>query len=150
MPMRLIRRRSRRLRGREQAVLGDGLVELGDLVALGVVGVEVVLAGEDAGLADLAVDGFGGEHGELDRLALSTGSAPGRPRQVGQVWVLGSPPYSLRSRRRPWTAVRSWTWTSSPMTGWYLARISGEMRGYGWHSGYFSNVAEGPSRAAGF
>jgi hypothetical protein len=23
-------------------------------------------------------------------------------------------------------AVISWTWTSSPMTGWYLARISGE------------------------
>jgi hypothetical protein len=51
-------------------VLGDGLVELRDLVALGRVGVEVVLAREDAGLADLAVDGLGREHGELDAFAV--------------------------------------------------------------------------------
>ena len=47
----------------EHAVLGDGLVELRDLVALGGVGVEVIFAGEDAGLADFAADGLGGEHG---------------------------------------------------------------------------------------
>src|ERR1700685_822774 len=57
---------------------------------------------------------------------LSTGSAPGRPRQVGQTWVLGSPPYSLRQPQKALGCGRSWTWTSSPMTGWYLARTSGE------------------------
>src|SRR6202789_3217073 len=57
---------------------------------------------------------------------LSTGSAPGRPRQTGQTWVLGSPPYSLMQPQKALERVSSWTWTSRPMTGWYLARISGE------------------------
>src|SRR5665213_329849 len=57
---------------------------------------------------------------------LSTGSAPGRPRQVGQTWVLGSPPYSLRQPQKALDCVSSWTWTSRPMTGWYLSRTSGE------------------------
>ena len=65
------------------AVFGDGLVELGDLVALGVVGVEVVLAGEDAGLADLAADGSGGEDGELDGLAVEDGEGAGEAEAGG-------------------------------------------------------------------
>ena len=39
------------------AVLGERLVVLRDLVALGQVGVEVVFAGEDGAFADLAVEG---------------------------------------------------------------------------------------------
>ena len=49
-------------------MLGDGLVELGDLVALGQVGIEVVLAGEDGALADFTTQGQGGQGSELDRL----------------------------------------------------------------------------------
>ena len=67
----------------EVAVLGDGLVELGDLIALGAVGVEVVLAGEDAGLADLAADGFGGEDGELDGLLVQHGQRAGQAEAGG-------------------------------------------------------------------
>ena len=60
----------RRRRHLDPAVLGDGLVELRDLVALGQVGIEVVLAGEDGALAHLAVDGQSGQRGELDGLGV--------------------------------------------------------------------------------
>ena len=64
-------------------MLGDGLVELRDLVALGVIGVEVVFAGEDGALADLAVDGFGGEDGVLDGLAIEHGQGAGQAEAGG-------------------------------------------------------------------
>ena len=64
-------------------VLGDGLVELRDLVALGGVGVEVVFAGEDAGFADLAADGAGGENGELDGTAVEDGKGAGEAEAGG-------------------------------------------------------------------
>ena len=57
-------------RNLDPAVLGDGLVELRDLVALGRVGIEVVLAREDAGLANLAVDRLRRQHRKLHRLAV--------------------------------------------------------------------------------
>ena len=37
------------------AVLGEGLVELADLVALGKIGIEIVFAGEDGGFVDLEI-----------------------------------------------------------------------------------------------
>src|SRR5579863_5105587 len=58
--------------------------------------------------------------------ALSTGSAPGSPRQTGQMFVLGAEPKWLAHPQKALVAVRSWTCTSSPMTGSYLARTSGE------------------------
>ena len=51
------------------AVLGDGLVVLRNLVALGQVGIEVVLAREDGRLVDAAVQRQRREHGELHGLA---------------------------------------------------------------------------------
>ena len=65
-PLRLSRGR----RHIDPAVLCDGLVELRDLVALGQVGIEVVLAREDGALAHLAVDGQGGQRGVLDGLGV--------------------------------------------------------------------------------
>src|ERR1035438_2098434 len=59
-------------------------------------------------------------------LALSTGNAPGRPRHTGQILVLGSEPNRLAQPQKALVLVSSCTWTSSPMTGSYLARISGE------------------------
>src|SRR5271155_1354289 len=56
---------------------------------------------------------------------LRTGKAPGRPRQVGQMLVFGSAPKRLAQPQKALVSVRSWTWTSSPMTGSYLARMSG-------------------------
>src|SRR5580698_9221220 len=56
---------------------------------------------------------------------LRTGSAPGKPRQTGQTLVLGGDPKRLTQPQKALVSVRSWTWTSRPMTGSYLARISG-------------------------
>src|SRR5579875_2804227 len=47
---------------------------------------------------------------------LTTGSAPGRPRQVGQVWVLGGSPKETSQPQNIFVRVLSWTWISSPMT----------------------------------
>ena len=54
----------------DPAVLGNGLVELRDLVALGQVGIEVVFARKDGALAHLAVEGERGERGKLDSLGI--------------------------------------------------------------------------------
>ena len=48
---------------------------------------------------------------------LSTGSAPGSPRQTGQTLVFGGAPKLVGQPQKILVAVASWTWTSSPMTG---------------------------------
>ena len=50
-------------------------------------------------------------------LRLTTGIDPGRPRQVGQVCVLGSAPNSVGQPQNIFEAVFSSTWTSSPSAG---------------------------------
>lgn len=52
-------------------------------------------------------------------LRLSTGSAPGQPRHTGQVLLLGVAPKRVEHEQKILVAVRSWTCTSSPMTGSY-------------------------------
>src|SRR4028119_1090318 len=47
----------------------------------------------------------------------TTGSEPGRPRQVGQTCVLGSAPNSVGQPQNIFVAVLSSTWTSRPITG---------------------------------
>src|SRR5271163_406379 len=56
-----------------------------------------------------------------------TGRAPGRPRQTGQMLVLGAAPNFDEQPQKALVRVSSCTWTSRPMTGSYLVRISGEM-----------------------
>ena len=46
---------------------------------------------------------------------LSTGSAPGRPRQTGQLWVFGVSPNEVRHEQNILVAVLTWAWTSRPM-----------------------------------
>ena len=56
---------------------------------------------------------------------LSTGSAPGSPRQVGQVLVLGSSPKEAGQAQNILEFVLTWQWTSSPMVGiYFIARAS--------------------------
>jgi hypothetical protein len=50
----------------------------------------------------------------------STGKAPGRPRQVGQVCVFGSAPYSTGHAQNILLRVVSCAWTSRPMVRMYL------------------------------
>src|SRR5690606_10285015 len=57
-------------------------------------------------------------------VALTTGSAPGRPRQTGQVWVFGSAPRAVAQPQNILVRVPSSTWTSRPMTGSYDASAS--------------------------
>src|ERR1700693_6301863 len=59
----------------------------------------------------------------------STGSAPGRPRHTGQTLVFGGSPKCVEQEQKILEAVRSWTCTSSPITGSYLARADTEMSG---------------------
>src|SRR5271166_4032771 len=54
----------------------------------------------------------------------STGNGPGRPRHTGQTLVLGGSPKRVEQPQKIFVAVRSWTWTSSPMTGSYLERVA--------------------------
>ena len=63
--------------------LGQGLVELRDLVALGGVGVEVVLTREDRGFVDSAADGGGGENGLLDGVSVQDGEGAGKAKADG-------------------------------------------------------------------
>ena len=49
--------------------------------------------------------------------ALTTGSAPGRPRQTSQVRVFGSSPKLSSQPQNIFVRVESCTWISSPMTG---------------------------------
>ena len=52
-----------------------------------------------------------------------TGSAPGRPRQTGQVWLFGrAPSYAVEQAQNIFDSVRSWQWTSTPMTASYRSR----------------------------
>src|SRR5579864_8789346 len=62
-------------------------------------------------------------------LRFSTGRAPGRPRQTGQTLVFGGSPKRVEHEQKILLTVKSWTCTSSPMTGSYLARAATEVSG---------------------
>ena len=54
----------------------------------------------------------------------STGSEPGRPRHVGQTWLLGSAPNVVSQPQNILEAVPSSTCTSRPSTGSNVATAS--------------------------
>src|SRR3954467_1039840 len=56
--------------------------------------------------------------------SLSTGRAPGRPRQTGQTWVFGAAPNTVEQPQNIFVTVFSSTWTSSPSTGSKAATAS--------------------------
>src|SRR5437660_12269734 len=58
---------------------------------------------------------------------LSTGRAPGNPKQTGQTFVFGGSPKRVEQEQKILVVVRSWTCTSRPMTGSYFARTAAEM-----------------------
>src|SRR5580700_5268361 len=62
-------------------------------------------------------------------LRFSTGKAPGRPRQTGQTLVLGGSPKRVEQEQKIFVTVKSWTCTSKPITGSYLARAATEVSG---------------------
>src|ERR1700674_4892478 len=56
----------------------------------------------------------------------STGNAPGKPRQTGQVFEFGGSPKRVEQAQKALVNVFSCTWTSSPITGSYIAITSGD------------------------
>ena len=52
---------------------------------------------------------------------LTTGRAPGNPKQTGQVWVFGAAPNSVAQPQNIFDLVFSSTWTSSPNVGSYFS-----------------------------
>ena len=76
-------------------VPADGQIELGDLVGLGQIGVEVVFPVEPAVPGDGAAQGQGGPDGVLHHLPVEHGQRPGMPVHTGQQWVLGAPPNAV-------------------------------------------------------
>src|ERR1700722_1320125 len=65
------------------------------------------------------------------RIAISTarlfktGKVPGSPRQTGHTLLLGASPKRFAHPQKILLFVNSCTWTSSPITGSYLANTSG-------------------------
>ena len=103
-----------------------GLVILRNLVALGQVGIEVVLARESRMLVHIAVQRQRGEHGHLDGALIQDGQRAGQAEAHRADVGVGSAPKLVEQPQKILVSVRSWTWTSRPMTGSYLARTSGE------------------------
>src|SRR6266567_4058228 len=52
--------------------------------------------------------------------SFSTGRAPGKPKQTGQVCELGWEPKRVEQPQNILVLVVSWVCTSSPMTTWYF------------------------------
>ena len=105
-----------------QPMLRQRLVKLGNLIALGQIGIEIVLAGEDRSFVDAAVQRHSRERGKLHGFTVQHGKSPGKPRHTGQTLVFGGAPKWVEHEQKILVAVRSWTCTSSPITGSYLAR----------------------------
>jgi hypothetical protein len=68
-----------------------GCFVLADLVALGQVGIEVILAREHRARRDVASMARP-KRTAMAGLFVDTGSTPGRPRSMAQAWVFGSAP----------------------------------------------------------
>src|SRR4051812_41476128 len=56
-------------------------------------------------------------------LAFTTGSAPGRPKQTGQVCSLSAAPNWVESPQNILLRVESWAWISRPITGSYFSPL---------------------------
>lgn|SRR5580698_8350327 len=70
---------------------------------------------------------------------LSTGKAPGSPRQTGHTCEFGGAPKRVEQEQKIFETVSNCTWTSSPITGSYFASKCSEMaagvaisRNYSW------------------
>jgi len=86
----------------DPAVLGQGLVKLRNLIALGQVGIEVVLAAKMERSRTSQLMASEASVANSTAFSLSTGKAPGSPRHTGQTLVLGPSRIDWRNCRRSW------------------------------------------------
>ena len=102
----------------EPPAAAQRLVVLADLVALGQVGIEVVLAVEDRARRELGAERQADHQPEVDRLGVRhrqrRRAGRGRP---GRCACSAARRSSARSSRTSSCACCSWTWISRPMTG---------------------------------
>ena len=104
----------------DEAVLGERLIVLRNLVALGQVGIEIILAGETGDRIDAQFSAMAALMASSTASRLRTGSAPGNPRQTGQTLVFGGAPKPVGHPQKILVRVASWQCTSRPITGSYL------------------------------
>src|SRR5215468_485549 len=62
-------------------------------------------------------------------LRFKTGSTPGIPRHTGHTLLFGGAPNCVEHEQKIFVAVRSWMWTSSPITASNLACAATEVSG---------------------
>ena len=106
----------------EVPAYGERLVVLGYLVALGQVGVKVVFLANTLFWFILQFTARAIFIANSTEVLFNTGKTPGMPRHTGQVWVLGSAPNFAEQGQKSLDLVRSWAWTSSPITVSYFTR----------------------------
>jgi hypothetical protein len=89
------------------AAEGERPLVLRDLVALGKIGIEVVLAREDRRRLHVAPERQRRLDRVIDRGPIEYGSAPGSPRQTGHTWEFGGAPKSVLHEQKIFVCVRS-------------------------------------------
>ena len=67
----------------DEAMFGERLVELRDLVSLGQVGIEIIFSREDGGLVDLAIQRHRREHREFHSFLVQYGKRSRKPKADG-------------------------------------------------------------------
>jgi len=90
---------------------------LGDLIALWGGPGRSNFAGEARMVVDGAIQRKRGAHGHFDGTFVQDGESAGRPRHTGQTLVFGGSPKRVEHPQKIFVRMRSWTWTSRPMTG---------------------------------
>ena len=86
----------------QRAALDDGLVQLADLVALGQVGIEVILALEHVTRLSVAPMARPNLIAHSTAPLFNTGSTPGSAMSTAHAWVLGSAPKAVLRRKKSW------------------------------------------------
>jgi hypothetical protein len=123
------------------------LVILRDLVALRQVRIEIVLPRKNGSFVDAALQAIAARTANSTAFRFSTGKAPGSPRHTGHTFVFGGSPKRVEHEQKIFEAVSSCTWTSSPMTGSYLARRSSERLEWSPYQGDYSWTGEDVRRS---
>jgi len=88
-------------------MLRNWFIELRYLVPLGRVRIKIILARENTVSRISQLIALAASTANSTARRFKTGSAPGNPRQVGQICVFGSPPYLLTQPQNAFDSVKS-------------------------------------------
>ena len=94
----------------------DRALVLADLVALGQVRIEVVLAVEDARRLISALRPSPVRIAWRTHSSLITGSMPGMAASTRETWLFGSPPKAVEAPENSFAWLVTWAWISMPTT----------------------------------